>query len=101
MRAILILYMTAPLATGGLGFDKPTAGSIYGIYTSMVYLLSLPGGWIADRFLGQRKSVLYGGVVIMCGHICLAFHAIAMFYLGLTLIVLGTGLLKPNISTMV
>jgi proton-dependent oligopeptide transporter, POT family len=101
MRAILILFMTAPIATGGLGFDTPKAGAIYGIYTSMVYLLSLPGGWIADRFLGARKSVLYGGMVITFGHVCLAFPVIGMFYLGLCLIVLGTGLLKPNISTMV
>jgi POT family proton-dependent oligopeptide transporter len=101
MRAILILFMTESIAKGGLGFDAATAGSVYGIYTSMVYLLSLPGGWIADRFLGQRKSVLYGGIVIMCGHICLAFHALPLFYSGLALIVLGTGLLKPNISTMV
>jgi POT family proton-dependent oligopeptide transporter len=101
MRAILILFMTAPVATGGLGFDASKAGAIYGIYTSMVYLLSLPGGWIADRFLGARKSVLYGGVVIMFGHVCLAFPMLPMFYLGLLLIVLGTGLLKPNISTMV
>ncbi len=101
MRAILILFMTAPVATGGLGFDKPKAGAIYGIYTSMVYLLSLPGGWIADRFLGQRRSVLYGGIVIMLGHVCLALRAMETFYTGLALIVLGTGLLKPNISTMV
>jgi POT family proton-dependent oligopeptide transporter len=101
MRAILILFMTAPVAVGGLAFDTPKAGAIYGIYTSMVYLLSLPGGWIADRFLGPRKSVLYGGIVIMSGHVCLAFHGLATFYTGLALIVLGTGLLKPNISTMV
>jgi proton-dependent oligopeptide transporter, POT family len=101
MRAILILFMTAPLAAGGLGFSDVKAGMIYGVYTAMVYLLSLPGGWIADRFLGQRRAVLYGGVLIMLGHIFLAIPAMSTFYTGLVFIVLGTGLLKPNISTMV
>ena len=101
MRALLILFMTAPLATGGLGFPTPKAGAIYGTYVALVYLTSLPGGWIADRFLGQRRAVLYGGVVIMFGHISLAIPSIATFYLGLGLVVIGTGLLKPNVSTMV
>jgi POT family proton-dependent oligopeptide transporter len=101
MRALLILFMTAPLATGGLGFPTPKAGAIYGTYVALVYLTSLPGGWIADRFLGQRRAVLYGGVVIMLGHISLAIPSIATFYLGLGLVVIGTGLLKPNVSTMV
>jgi POT family proton-dependent oligopeptide transporter len=101
MRAILILYMTATAATGGLGFNVDKAGAIYGIYTAMVYMVSLPGGWIADKLLGQRQSVFYGGIVIMLGHICLAIHSMASFYFGLFLIVVGTGLLKPNISVMV
>ncbi|HYC32045.1 MAG TPA: peptide MFS transporter [Gemmatimonadales bacterium] len=101
MRAILILFMTASVATGGLGFDAATAGAIYGTYVSMVYITSLPGGWLADRFLGQRRATLYGGILIMLGHISLAFPALTTFYLGLGLVVLGTGLLKPNISTMV
>jgi POT family proton-dependent oligopeptide transporter len=101
MRAILILFMTAPLAAGGLAFTDAKAGMIYGIYTASVYLLSLPGGWIADRFLGQRKAVFHGGVLIMLGHICLAWPSVATFYLGLVFIALGTGLLKPNVSTMV
>jgi proton-dependent oligopeptide transporter, POT family len=101
MRALLILFMTAPLTTGGLGFPTPKAGAIYGTYVALVYLTSLPGGWIADRFLGQRRAVLYGGVVIMLGHISLAIPSIATFYLGLGLVVIGTGLLKPNVSTMV
>src|SRR5882724_2504642 len=75
--------------------------SIYGIYTAMVYLTALPGGWIADRFIGQRRSVLYGGILIACGHLSLTFHSLPTFYLGLFRIVVGTGLLKPNISTMV
>jgi POT family proton-dependent oligopeptide transporter len=101
MRAILILFMTASVATGGLGFDTAKAGAIYGTYVSLVYITSLPGGWLADRFLGQRRATLYGGVLIMLGHIALAFPSLTAFYAGLGLVVLGTGLLKPNISTMV
>ncbi|MCI0588227.1 MAG: peptide MFS transporter [Planctomycetes bacterium] len=101
MRALLILFMTASAEAGGLGFDTARAGAIYGLYTSLVYLLSLPGGWIADRILGQRRAVLYGGVLIFSGHVCLAIHSLETFYAGLALIVLGTGLLKPNISVMV
>ena len=101
MRALLILFMTAAPAVGGLGFDTATAGAIYGLYTSMVYMTSLPGGWIADRLLGQRRAVLYGGILIASGHFSMAVPALATFYLGLTLIVIGTGLLKPNISVLV
>ncbi len=101
MRAILILFMTAPVASGGLGFDVGAAGAVYGLYTAMVYLACLPGGWLADRFIGQRRATFSGGVVIMCGHIALAVPALPAFYLGLVLLVVGTGLLKPNISTMV
>ena len=101
MRAILILFMTAPIAVGGLQFDVAKAGIIYGTYTALVYMLSLPGGWIADRFIGQRRATLYGGIVIMLGHISLAIPSLASFYLGLGLVTIGTGLLKPNVSTMV
>ena len=101
MRALLILFMTAPLTAGGLGFDTAKAGVIYGAYTALVFLMSVPGGWIADRFLGQRRATLYGGVVIMLGHISLAVPSLTAFFLGLTLLITGTGLLKPNISTMV
>jgi POT family proton-dependent oligopeptide transporter len=101
MRAFLIFYMTASTATGGMGLDTATAAAIYGTYTSMVYLMSVPGGWMADRVLGQRRSVLYGGILIASGHFSLAVPTSAMFYLGLVLIVLGTGLLKPNISVIV
>ncbi len=100
-RALLILFMTAPAATGGLGFDVPKAGAIYGLYTAMVYMASLPGGWLADRFLGLRNAVTCGGIVIALGNACLAIHDIRLFYLGLVLVVIGTGLLKPNISTIV
>ncbi|MGE5837931.1 MAG: peptide MFS transporter [Acidobacteriota bacterium] len=101
MRGFLILYMTAPLATGGMGLDTAAAAAIYGTYTSMVYLMSLPGGWIADRLIGQRRAVLYGGILIASGHFSLAVPMTATFYLGLILVVLGTGLLKPNISVIV
>ncbi len=101
MRALLLLYMTAPLAAGGLGFDEAQGGAIYGLYTSMVYMTALPGGWIADRLIGQRKAVLYGGILIAAGHFSLAVPSLAMFYLGLFLIVIGTGLLKGNVSVVV
>jgi POT family proton-dependent oligopeptide transporter len=101
MRALLILFMTASVANGGLGFPTSKAGSIYGLYTSAVFLASLPGGWIADKVLGQRRSVLYGGIVIAFGHFSMAIPRLETFYLGLLLIVMGTGLLKPNVSTIV
>jgi POT family proton-dependent oligopeptide transporter len=101
MRAILILFMTAGVTQGGLGFPIHKAGLIYGTYTSMVYLMSVPGGWVADAFLGLRRAILFGGIVIMAGHICLAIPSVATFYLGLILVVLGTGLLKPSISAIV
>ena len=101
MRGFLLLYMAAPLAVGGMGLDTATAAAVYGTYTAMVYLLSVPGGWLADRVLGQRSAVLYGGILIALGHFSLAVPQTAFFYLGLVLVVLGTGLLKPNISVMV
>jgi POT family proton-dependent oligopeptide transporter len=101
MRALLILFMIAPVSQNGLGFSIPKAGAIYGLYTAMVYLLSLPGGWLADRLIGQRRAALYGGILIALGHYSLAIPDIRTFYLGLVLIVLGTGGLKPNVSTMV
>ncbi len=101
MRAFLIFYMTASVASGGMGLSTATAAAIYGTYTSMVYLMSVPGGWLADRVLGQRRAVLYGGILIAAGHFSLAVPTSTMFYLGLVIIVLGTGLLKPNISVIV
>jgi proton-dependent oligopeptide transporter, POT family len=101
MRALLILFMTAPVAAGGLGFNTATAGPIYALYVSSVYFLSVPGGWVADRILGLRRAVLVGGVIIMSGHICLAVPSISTFYLGLVLIAVGTGLLKSNVSVLV
>ncbi len=101
MRAILILFMTASADRGGLGFDVAKAGVVYGLYTAMVYLMSVPGGWVADRLLGQRRSVFYGGVLIMLGQFSLGIHALPFFYAGLALVIVGTGLLKPNVSTLV
>src|SRR6201984_1885783 len=100
-RALLILYMTHAVATGGLGLSDMKPGAIYGSYNATVYLLSLPGGWIADRIVGQRKAVLYGGILIAVGDFCLAAPGLAAFYAGLGLLMIGTGMLKPNVSTMV
>ena len=101
MRALLILFMVAPVAEGGLGMDAKRAGAIYGLYTFSVYFTSIPGGWIADRLLGQRFAVLVGGILIAIGHFSMALNVLPLFYTGLVIIVLGTGLLKPNISSIV
>jgi POT family proton-dependent oligopeptide transporter len=101
MRAFLILYMVAPESAGGLGFADADAASIYGTYTGSVWGAAILGGIVADRFLGQYRSVLVGGIIIALGHFTLAFKALPFFYTGLGLIVVGTGLLKPNVSTMV
>jgi len=108
MRALLILYMTAEVIgdNPGLGYGEARAGAVYGLYTGMVYLLALPGGWIADNLWGQRRAVFVGGCVIAAGHFSMAAPALGLpeqpfFFLGLLLIVIGTGLLKPNVSTMV
>lgn len=101
MRAILMLYMTTSAVTGGLGMSAAEAGPIYAMYTSLVYLASVPGGWLADNYLGLRRAVFLGGFIIMCGHVCLAIPSMGTFYAGLGLVILGTGLLKPNISATV
>ena len=101
MRALLILFMVKTAADGGLGYDTKKAAAIYGTYTMSVYLLSILGGFIADNFIGARRSVLIGGIIIACGHFTMAFSAQSTFFAGLVLIAHGTGLLKPNISTMV
>lgn len=101
MRAFLILYMTAPVASGGLGFPDDRASSIYGTYTGSAWAGAILGGIIADRFLGQYRSVLIGAVIIATGHFVLAFDVLSAFYLGLALIAIGTGLLKPNVSVLV
>lgn len=101
MRALLTLYMVAPAAAGGLGLPIGQATLIYGTYTMSVYMLSIPGGTLADGILGSRLAVLLGGIIIAAGHFSMAVPGEATFYLGLALIVIGTGLLKPNISAMV
>ncbi len=108
MRALLVLFMTAPLvaANAGLGFGAGKASAIYGLYTSMVYLVALPGGWLADKLWGQRRAVFVGACVIAAGHFTMAAPLVGLpgpttFYLGLVLIIIGTGLLKPNVSTLV
>jgi POT family proton-dependent oligopeptide transporter len=101
MRALLVLFMVDKVQTGGMGLDDQTASSIYGLYTAFVYLACLPGGWIADRLLGAQRSVWIGGLVIAAGHFTLAIPSTATFFLGLVLVVIGTGFLKPNISAIV
>lgn len=101
MRAFLILYMVAPASSGGLGFADAHAASIYGTYTGSAWAAGILGGLVADRLLGQYRTVLLGGIIIAAGHFTLAFHALAFFYTGLALIALGTGCLKPNVSTLV
>ncbi|HEY6122287.1 MAG TPA: peptide MFS transporter [Pyrinomonadaceae bacterium] len=101
MRALLTLYMTSKLADGGLGFDENYSAAIYASYVSSVWYLPLVGGWLADKVLGARRAVLIGGIVIACGHYSMAIDTVPTFYAALILIALGTGLLKPNISTMV
>ena len=102
LRANLILYMTAPAAIGGLAWGVEKAGPILGTYAASAYLMSMPGGWVADRVLGLRRSVFWGGVLIMCGQISLAMLNSAVFFFpGLILVALGTGMLKPNVSALV
>ena len=101
MRALLALFIVAPLAEGGLGLDTMEAARIYGNYTMAVYMLSIPGGFIADRYLGARLAVLIGGTIIALGHFTLAVPAQWTLYAGLALVALGTGLFKPNISALV
>jgi len=103
MRGVLILFMVDAIQTGGLGLTVGTAAAIYGLYTATAYLMALPGGWIADRIVGPRNAVFYGGILIAAGQFTLAFGATTTlgFYLGLLLVVSGTGLLKPNVSAIV
>ena len=100
MRALLVLFMVDAVR-GGMGMTDKMATSIYGLYTAAVYLVALPGGWLADRLLGAQKAVWYGGILIALGHFTLAVPGTKTFYIGLILVVLGTGLLKPNISAIV
>ncbi|MGC2030266.1 MAG: peptide MFS transporter [Steroidobacteraceae bacterium] len=102
MRAVLVLFLVATVAAGGFGIDDKTATAIYGLYTAGVYLAALPGGWIADRLIGAQRAVLIGGLAISLGNALLAVSASPRgFYLGLVVIVIGVGLLKPNVSAIV
>ena len=104
MRALLVLYMTATVDSSfnpGMGLSKEAAQAIYGIYVGMVYFMVIPGGWLADNVLGHQKAVLIGAIIIALGHITLAIPLSETFFLGLALVVIGTGLLKGNISTIV
>lgn len=101
MRAILILFMVSAVSQGGLGIDDTTASSIYGLFVAGSYLLSLLGGWIADRLVGGQRAVIGGAVFIMLGNAMLAFGITQVFFTGLASIALGVGLLKPNVSALV
>ncbi|WP_099609661.1 peptide MFS transporter [Vibrio coralliilyticus] len=108
MRAILVLYLTDATLDGGLGWSTKDALDLYGIYTGLVYITPLIGGWLADNYLGQRRSILIGGALMAVGQFTLAMPAdilglgtVHTFYLGLALLIAGNGLFKPNISTMV
>ncbi|GLZ33543.1 MFS transporter [Lentzea sp. NBRC 105346] len=102
MKAILAFYLYTTVTEGGLGIDKAFALSVVAIYGSSVYMSGVAGGWLADRVFGGQRAVFYGGILIMCGHIALALPiGVTGAYLGMFFLVLGTGLLKPNISTVV
>lgn len=101
MRAILLYYITDTVVNHGLGVEKSAGEAIVATYGAAVYLLSIIGGWAADRLIGPQRSVFIGGVVIMAGHLCLAVPSAAFSWLGICLVALGTGFLKPNVSTMV
>jgi proton-dependent oligopeptide transporter, POT family len=102
MRAVLILFLVAAVAKGGLGLDDKTAAAIYGLYNAAVYLAALPGGWIADRLIGAQRAVMLGGLFITTGNFLLAISTSPKgFYIGLVIIILGVGLLKPNVSAIV
>ncbi len=101
MRAILVLFMVAPVADGGFAFDTKSASSLYGTYTMAVYLLALPGGLLADRILQPRRAIILGALLMATGEFLMVVHSLPAFYTGLSIIAIGTGLLKPSISTMV
>src|SRR2546430_5772162 len=100
MRAVLILFMVAAVKKGGLGFDDRTASAVYGLYLGGTYLLGLFGGWVADRLLGAQRAVLSGGLLLTLGNAMVALGRPPVFFLGLPGIVMGAGLLKPNVSAL-
>ncbi|MBN0041146.1 peptide MFS transporter [Cellulosimicrobium cellulans] len=101
MRAILLFYLTDTVANGGLGIDETTGLALVSVYGTSVYLLSVVGGWLADRVIGSRRSVLYGGIIIAAGHVSLTIPGTGFSMAGIAMVALGTGLLKPNVSSMV
>jgi POT family proton-dependent oligopeptide transporter len=101
MRALLVLFMVATIERGGMGLTDEIATAIYGLYTAGVYMAALPGGWAADRLFGAQRAVWFGGITIAAGHFALAVPLTGCFFIGLVLLVVGTGLLKPNISAIV
>ena len=101
MRGLLVVFMVLAVQESGFGMTEQSANAVYGLYTGAVYFTGLLGGWMADRLIGGQRAVWYGGIIIMLGHIALAIPGTNTFFLGLILVVLGTGLLKPNIGAMV
>lgn len=101
IQSLLILFMVAPAANGGLGLDDRASSSIYGLYVGSTYLLGLLGGWIADRLAGAQRAVIAGGILIALGNTLLALGTTSVFFLGLLVIAMGVGLLKPNVSALV
>ena len=104
IRPLLVLFMVATVGSGGFGFDEVTASAIYGIFAGSLYLAAVPGGWLADNWLGQERALWWGSVIIALGHLCIALSAIfgmSLFFVGLICIVLGSGLFKTCISVMV
>jgi POT family proton-dependent oligopeptide transporter len=101
MRALLVLYMVAEVKRGGMGLTDEMAAAIYGLYTALVYMTALPGGWVGDRLLGAKGAVWWGGIIIACGHVVLGIHSTQAFFIGLILVAFGSGLLKSNMSALV
>ncbi len=101
LKAMMVLFLVMPIASGGMGLDTKSATAIYGTYTMAAFLLCLPGGIIADRFMGAKNAVLFGGLIIAIGHFTMVLDSSTTFYIGLVLAAIGTGMLKPNVSTMV
>ena len=104
IRPLLVLFMVATVSSGGFGFDETTASAIYGIFAGSLYLAAVPGGWLADNWLGQERALWWGSVIIALGHLCIALSAklgMTLFFMGLVCIVLGSGLFKTCISVMV
>lgn len=104
IRPLLVLFMVATVGSGGFGFDEVTASAIYGIFAGSLYLAAVPGGWLADNWLGQERALWWGSIIIALGHLCIALSAVfgmTLFFVGLICIVLGSGLFKTCISVMV